>query len=389
MNKNPVSRCPYNHAVWQIDTTIALGGRRYKHLKKVGYKTMGEALADFSRLKAEIIQNNGSKPSGASFEGLYARYIANYSIGVKVSTAHNELLETQKWILRFFEGKPISSVFTFASLSSWRAWLAEEGAGRQRINKSISRMKEVATFAYDVEMLTEKDLRVVNQTLKKAPMEITEKKEVVVWTKEEAASFMASFDETDKWVVFFEFAFYTGCRIGELIGMQWKDIDQVNKTWRVRQSVSNGCGVGKGVVQAPKTNASKRTMPLSDGVLASLLQLRVSYPGTAEDDFVFFCGKTPIGKTTITRAYKAHIKLSGVRDTRFHAIRHYRNTELLGFCHCPEDVKAVDQWLGRDTTSVTLGAYFHTSDDAIKSISRRNGFTEQKEGMKDNGKKQS
>ena len=62
----------------------------------------------------------------------------------------------------------------------------------------------------------------------------------------------------------------TGLRRGELIGLFWQDIDFDRKELLVRRTVSRFDR--KTIVSTPKTSSSERRIPLSDGVLALLLE---------------------------------------------------------------------------------------------------------------------
>jgi len=65
-------------------------------------------------------------------------------------------------------------------------------------------------------------------------------------------------------------AITTGMRQGELIGLQWKDVDLDGGTLQVNRSVYEG------VVSPPKTNAGRRTIRLSKLALSALRQHRVN-----------------------------------------------------------------------------------------------------------------
>ena len=60
--------------------------------------------------------------------------------------------------------------------------------------------------------------------------------------------------------VFFTLAVYSGCRRGELIGLEWKDIDPERKTIRIANAVSKS-SEGQ-YLKDPKTEAGKRTIKL-------------------------------------------------------------------------------------------------------------------------------
>ncbi len=72
---------------------------------------------------------------------------------------------------------------------------------------------------------------------------------------------------------------FTGLRRGELIGLQWEDVDFENLVIHVRRSVVM-------MVQgAPKTEASGNDVPLDSALAESLLKLRLAGPYNRATDW--------------------------------------------------------------------------------------------------------
>ncbi|GIN87850.1 hypothetical protein J6TS2_42360 [Heyndrickxia sporothermodurans] len=84
------------------------------------------------------------------------------------------------------------------------------------------------------------------------------------WTKEELKTFLTLAEDHMGYqsFIFFYTDFYTGMRKGELIALEWKDIDFnknsiiINKTMFFRD--------GKEILQSPKKFKSKRTIAIND-----------------------------------------------------------------------------------------------------------------------------
>jgi integrase len=73
----------------------------------------------------------------------------------------------------------------------------------------------------------------------------------------------------------------TGLRIGEILGLRWMDIDLLSGQLRVEQAIY------RGVVGPPKTKGSRRTLPLPEPVLSTLLVLRAEVAGRLKQALVF------------------------------------------------------------------------------------------------------
>jgi integrase len=73
----------------------------------------------------------------------------------------------------------------------------------------------------------------------------------------------------------------TGLRIGEILGLRWQDIDLISGQLRVEQAIY------RGMVGPPKTKGSRRTLPLPDPIMSTLLVLRGQVSGRSEQKLVF------------------------------------------------------------------------------------------------------
>jgi integrase len=138
----------------------------------------------------------------------------------------------------------------------------------------------------------------------------------------------------------------TGMRQGELLGLQWRDIDFGSGSLRVNRTVFGG------VVSAPKTAKSKRSIRLSRVALDALR----NHPRRGDWVFCTRSGKT-IDCTNLTKqSWKPLLQKAGLPHKRFHDLRHTCATLLLGKGVHP---KIVQEMLGHANISITLDTYSH------------------------------
>jgi len=71
----------------------------------------------------------------------------------------------------------------------------------------------------------------------------------------------------------YRIALSLGLRKGEILGLRWQDIDLDAGTLRI--AVSLQIVGGKPILVTPKTNRSRRTLPLSPSLIAALRQHKV------------------------------------------------------------------------------------------------------------------
>ena len=148
---------------------------------------------------------------------------------------------------------------------------------------------------------------------------------------------------------------YTGLRIGELCGIQMKDISLIDKTITVNKTVQRIYDKKKGTtyihVGPPKTKTSARTIPIP-----SLLMNIVKKFYTDNPNHYFLTGKNkPTEPRTYRQFFSRFLKRNGLQQVKFHEIRH---TFAVRAIEIPEfDIKSLSEILGHKNVSFTLNVY--------------------------------
>ena len=91
---------------------------------------------------------------------------------------------------------------------------------------------------------------------------------------------------------------YTGLRRGEILALQWKDIDFKKRTVRVTKSVSFLETGNQPVVKSPKTKAGERKVVLMERLAEKLLPIR------GEPEAYIFGGDKPLSKSVFRRRWR-------------------------------------------------------------------------------------
>jgi integrase len=111
-------------------------------------------------------------------------------------------------------------------------------------------------------------------------------------------------------------AAFTGLRRGELIAMRWRDVLFEREAIRVRASYSYGA------LTTPKSGRT-RTVPMVAAVAERLVCLRERGHATGNDDLVFPGERGEyLDGSALRRRYKAALRTAGLRELRFHDLRH-------------------------------------------------------------------
>lgn len=193
--------------------------------------------------------------------------------------------------------------------------------------------------------------------------------EMEAWQTEELAQFIET-SSSDRFAALWQLAATTGMRRGELLGLQWQDINFEVKTINIRRArVRAGNAT---ITETPKTEAGRRTIHLDEQTINALRQHkarqaqdRLSMGGHWADSdghvFTEADGSLP-NPNTMTRRFLALCKKAGIRRIRFHDIRH---SYVVASRAAGVDIKTISQRIGHADTNVTLSVYAHvfSTDD--------------------------
>jgi integrase len=164
-------------------------------------------------------------------------------------------------------------------------------------------------------------------------------------------------------------ATYSGCRLGELLALQWCDLDLDRGALSVRRTLLR-TKAGVPEYGEPKTARSRRTLKLPAVAMAALRAHRDRQAwdrqalgdGWAEYDLVF---ATQLGTAflaaDVSHKFKRAVERAGLpRRIRFHDLRHASATAMLRAGIHP---KAASARLGHSTIGITMDLYSHAIEE--------------------------
>ena len=168
---------------------------------------------------------------------------------------------------------------------------------------------------------------------------------------------------------------YTGLRIGELLGLEWKDVDFQKGVLTVSKSRHEGKdenGRYAQIVESPKTVSSRRCIPLPKQILCELRLLKRK----SRSVYVISNGERSIPVRSYQRSFERLLKKLDIPHKGFHALRHTFATRAL---ECGMDVKMLSELLGHKDPAVTLRRYVHSLMEQKKEMMNKVGNTYFKE----------
>ena len=154
----------------------------------------------------------------------------------------------------------------------------------------------------------------------------------------------------------------TGLRLGEICGLQWRDIDRkrhvlyINRTLqRVTETRSDHEKKTKLISGEPKSEASVRAIPLPRSFWILLREMS----GEMRDEDYFLSGNAePIEPRNYQYFFKKTLADCELRYVNFHTLRHTFATRCV---EAGMDIKTLSEILGHTNTNITLSYYVHSS----------------------------
>lgn len=191
---------------------------------------------------------------------------------------------------------------------------------------------------------------------------------------------MLSLDEADRFLdvletaplkfqAFFKLALYGGFRAGEILGLQWDDIDfrlnivQIKRTAHYSKALGHYC-------TTPKTKSSNRILKLPEHVIDTLQKLQVEQRNLYEFGGVLWNEQTrvfttdtfvPMNSSTFSNWYKRTAEKNDLPLVSLHSFRHLNASLLI---NSGADIATVSSTLGHAQTTTTLNIYTHAFQKA-------------------------
>lgn len=169
-------------------------------------------------------------------------------------------------------------------------------------------------------------------------------------------------------------AILLGLRRGEVLGLQWGDIDFDNNIIRIRNNYTMVDGKAM-LLNDTKTDSSTRDIVVTDRIMSELKDHRLKQKkmrvmlGDKYHVSDFVCtwpDGAPFNPSHLSRAFKDRMKKYGLPEIRFHDLRHSNASLMLTTENIP--AKGASDRLGHSTIAITNDLYGHVENTVQKQI---------------------
>jgi len=316
--------------------------------RKVGSKRAADMVAAKIQAKISLGEFGFDRKQVPTFGEYAIKWRKVYvRVNCRESTAEEYQVILKNHILPVFKNERVDQI-TKGSVRGFLLQKHSNGLSRSRVLVIKAVLSGILTFAVDEEIITINPCSGITKRL--FPKNRNVKNRVGkgdIFTDQELA---AIFDtcETDfpEHYPFFLMAARTGMRLGELLALQWGDVDLKDNYIWVRRSYRLGR------LNRPKSGKSRKVDMSSQlaGVLSEMLK------GDFKDikEFVFQHDGRIMEQYVICQVYDRILKKAKVRHIKFHGIRHSYCAHLLSKGVSPY---YVSQQVGHSSINITCDTY--------------------------------
>jgi integrase len=156
----------------------------------------------------------------------------------------------------------------------------------------------------------------------------------------------------------------TGLRQSELLGLRWRDVDWAAQRIRVRNTFVRG----EHSTDGKSDLSTRRSVPMADRLAGELdrWSQRTEYRGDGELVFAHPQTGSPLDRSKATKRFKAACRTAGVREVKFHDLRHTFATRLAA---SGQPLRTIQEFLGHaDSKTTQIYAHYAPSEREVQMV---------------------
>lgn len=326
---------------------------RYIQRKRRGFKRKKDALA----AERELIESYQRQHSpDITFRELAQIYM-EYSIGRKKdNTIYNQNALINKILVPYFDDFKIKDIKPHHLVTFYQSiYQKYSNSYMKSIKRNLSAMLNYAVNFYD---LTKNVALIVDLPQKE------EVKTMKFWTLEQFQTFLSVIDKQIYYTLF-NVLFWSGMRKGELLALQYQDIDFENNQIEIKENW-NGYKL-----TSVKNTSSERIVSLPDHKTESIKDLvkaqKNKFGFLKQKDFVFALSvpDKPMSLTNVNKMLKDYTAKTDLPQIRVHHLRHSHASLLI---NNGVSLYIVSKHLGHSNIQTTANVYGHLYPNSEREI---------------------
>lgn len=354
---------------WRLEVTIGTDaqGRPKRYSKTVHCKSEAEADRELAKFYAACSEGRVRKQSSMLVSDLCDAYWDEYATRfLKKSSQRGMRTPIKIWIKPIL-GKKKCAKLTRQDVQKW-VNLLSDSVSPKTVRNYYSALRQIMRYAVDMDIIDDTPCKNIRLPKK-------DHKEANYYDLESVKKLLATLDKLTDDELTYKCAvlvlLFGGLRKGEILGLNWADIDFKVSTIHVHRTrqISPYIGVYE---DTPKTVSSVRYVTLPKQVMKELKslqiqqrkrQLELGYIGS--DAVLQGVMGQPLYPQVLQRWFTRFIERNGLPHITLHGLRHTHASML---AHMNTDKMQISERLGHSELSTTLNIYTHLFENADRQI---------------------
>ena len=260
------------------------------------------------------------------------------------------------------------NTLTANDLQEFLNWLKKDGRIKHRGSKgeglSDSMLQKCHTLYRRALEKAAADGLIIQNPAEGCKLPSIKRKEMQLLTREELQKLLIQ-AKAEGYYEIFLLELTTGLRVGELMALQWDDLNFNTGELRIERQAYRI--KGELLIQPPKTKASIRTLILPQPVVEALRLYKQTvcsrwiFPSPKKED-------APLAPAAVSHRLAKILEHAGCKKVRFHDLRHVFATSALEH---GMDVKTLSTIIGHVSSATTLNVYAHITNDMQKQAAAK------------------
>lgn len=366
----------------QAGCIVPLGDGRYRLLyrrksKYIKAKSDREAQKLLAAFVAEVDAGDFSEPTKVTFREFAEKWLKEYvepELSPKTIYRYKEFLVSRIYPefgeMKLNKVQPLHIVEFYNKLRKPHKYFSYDLAGKHEEKRSeglsdstIRKHHRVMSEIFEKAIIWGV-LKGENPFKRVDPPKGGKNRDIHCYDENEVKQLLAALDELEqeelKYKVAVLIALMTGARLGEIMGLEWQDIDTKNKQLFIRRASQYIPGQGT-FTKDTKTDKSKRRVSINGMLIEALKEYKASQQSKGymcEDSHRLFLtwDSQPMHTYTVSHWFQKFIKRTGLPALTFHQLRHTNASYLISH---GVDIQTVAGRLGHATSATTQKVYSH------------------------------
>lgn len=333
-----------------------------------GFRTIKEAKTELSRLMLEVEKNGITVEKNYTFKDVFEMWLEIYQKGVQPSTLDRTMVLFNTHILPKLGDLRINKI-TPAYMQKQVNWYADKGTYKD-YRLIVAYINRIFKYAINMNLC---DSNPIDKVIIPARKNSKQKK-LKFYTKQQLHQFLNTIQDENvessdylriRDYALFRLLAFSGCRIGEVLALNWEDLNEKNGHLSISKTVTEA---GHYYISlTPKTKKSNREIVIDNGTIKALqnwhvIQMRYLLShGFSKPKYMFTSRINDfLVNSVFACRYKKYQKAANLPHISLHGLRHTHASLLF---EAGATAKEVQERLGHTNISTTLNIYTHVTDE--------------------------